>query len=313
MTNDHALDPDQLERFADDGYLLLSGVLPTEIVNSLRGTFAEVVDVLAHRWHKMGAVADPLVGVPFEERYLRLIQNPALRLPAAWRRILVSRPVYELWQQPSLLGAARSILGDEVFAHGVWNGRPRDPLGRSQQVTWHQDAYYYKGWRPSHSPLLSVWVPLVPVDEHRACMQYVTGSHKHGWIERTRLNNGEYGTAADPAAGNAIFTARMRPGDAVIFADTTVHRSTPNLSERVRWSIDIRYGRPMPEVIAGGSRGYRCFSASDPSSVETYETWAARYGYAPEELLDELTNFEEGYDIEALQAFSAASPYADIY
>jgi hypothetical protein len=313
MSHPYALTDDQRGRFARDGHLLLPGLLPAAVLDGLRSSFSRVVDQLAARWHDSGLIPDTFPDLPFDERYLRLVRSSPVRVPAAWRRVLVSRPVYDLWRRPELLGAVRSVLGDEIYAHGVWNGRPRDPCGRTQQVSWHQDAYYYKGWDPAVGPLLSVWIPLVPVDEQRACMQFVTGSHTSGWLPRIRLDNGEYGTDTGELDGAAVYTARMEPGDVVVFTDTTLHRSTPNVSDRVRWSIDIRFGRTVPGVVDNAPRGYRCFSAADPGAVESFETWARRYRYEPEELLVELTNFEEGYDLEALRAFSRASPYADIY
>lgn len=313
MDHPHALTAEQLDQFRRDGHLILRGVLPTGTLDALHGSFSRVVDHLARQWQQRGVITETYADLPYDQRYLRLIESSQVRVPAAWRRILVGRPVYDLWRAPELLGPVRSLIGDEVYAHGVWNARPRDPHGRTQQVAWHQDAYYYKGWDAAVGPLLSVWIPLVPVDEDTACLQFVTGSHTRGWIPRDRLPNGEYGTSDAALGDGPVSTARMEPGDVVIFTDTTLHRSTPNVSDRIRWNIDIRFAPAVDEVIRNSPRGYHCFSGADAERVESFETWAHRYRYEPEDLLTELTNFEEGYDLDALRAFSRASPYADIY
>ncbi|MCK1813214.1 phytanoyl-CoA dioxygenase family protein [Streptomyces sp. XM4011] len=309
----HALDEEQIARFRRDGFLILRDRLPEPVLAGVRGVFETVVDKLARRWQAHGVVEDALPGLGFEERYLRLLQSGVTKVPTAWRRILVSRPVHQLWQCPQLVGAVRSLLGDALYAHGVWNGRPRDPFGRSPQVHWHQDAHYYKAWDPQDGALLTAWLPLVPVDENSACLQFAAGSHRRGWIGRQRGEGGEY-TAADEAVDrHEVVTAAMRPGDVVLFSDTTLHRSTPNSSGRMRWSIDIRFGQDTPGIVAKTPRGYRCFNAGNPGSVEPFLAWASRYRYEPEDLLDELTNFEEGYDLGVLRAFSRTSPYSDVY
>jgi hypothetical protein len=307
-----ALTDDERATFERQGYLVLRGRIPLDTVDELFGVFSRTVDELATRWHRRGLISDVLADYPLDERYLGLLANDNVPVPSAWRRILVSETVFGLWQLPGLLGAVRSLLGEEVHAHGVWNGRPRDPFGRSQQVSWHQDAYYYRDWSAADGPLISAWIPLVEVDETSACLQFVTGSHERGWIPRQRLANGEYGSA-DTGADEDVFTARMQPGDVVLFTDTTLHQSAPNLSDHVRWSIDIRFARADSAAAARDRRGYRCASVAEPSSVLDFDQWQAQYRYEPEELLDELTNFEEGYDLAALRAFSKSSPFSDTY
>lgn len=308
----HALSPQQQEQFHQDGFIILRNVLPERTLEGVRSTIARAVDVLAQRWMDKGHVSETHDDKSLDERYLTLLREVS-SVPAAWRRLMVSPAVYRLWRCDELLGAVRSLVGDEVYAHGVWACRPRDPMGRTQAVAWHQDAYYYKGWEPGDGTLVSVWMPLVPVDAQTGCLQFAAGAHQRGWLPRQRLVDGEYGTAERDLEGVDVRTAVMDPGDAVIFADTMPHRSMENTSGRVRWSIDIRFGTASPEVIEKGPRGYYCFSSSAPDRVESYEIWRDRYEYDPGVLLDEMTNFEEGYDLDMLRRFSRMSPYNDVY
>ncbi|MBV9450230.1 MAG: phytanoyl-CoA dioxygenase family protein [Streptosporangiaceae bacterium] len=287
----YALTDDQHAAFERDGFLVVRGLMPPAVLDRIAGVFSDAVDTLALRWRDRGLITDTYAGLPLTERYLRILRDGGnqLRVHGAWRRILVSRPVFELWQRPELLGPARSLIGDELYALQAWNGRPRDPLGRTLPVGWHQDAHYYKNWGDAHGPLISVWIPLVPVDESSSCMQYVGGSHRRGRIEPSLTPTGEFVVAETEVDAPRICSAVMDPGDVVFFTDTTLHRSTPNTSDRVRWSIDIRFGRPSPGVIGSTPRGYYCFSAEDPSRVEDFDSWAARYQYMPEELAKEMT------------------------
>jgi Phytanoyl-CoA dioxygenase (PhyH) len=290
----YALTDDQRLAFERDGFLILRGQLPSAVLDRLEATFTRAVDTLAKRWRDAGLITQTYRDLPLGERYLRILRDGGEKIPmhGAWRRILVSRPVFELWQRPELLGPMRSLIGDELYAHGIWSGRPRDPLRGRLRVHWHQDAHYYKNWAAADGRLISVWIPLVPVDETNSCMQYVAGSHQAGWIEPTLTATGEFAIADTDVDPDRVRTAVMDPGDVVLFADTTLHQATRHRAERIRWSIDIRFGQATPGVVGKTPRGYRCFSAEDPAQVEDFATWAARYDYHPSDLAREITQIE---------------------
>ena len=298
MSHPHALTEDQLTSYERDGVLLLHDVLPAPVIEELRSLFDATVDRLASQWHAEGHITDPCADHPFDTRFAALREQLPAKFPTSWRKILVSPTVYRLWQLPELLGPIRSIVGDEVYAHGVWNGRPREPKSPIQKVLWHQDAHYYRDWTPADGKLVSVWMPLVPVDEETACLEMALGSHAAGQLPRTRGYNRLFTVAdehLDPYERKAM---AMQPGDALLFSDTTLHQSLDNRSPRVRWSIDIRFGAATPAVISKTPRGYYCFSASDPSRVESFETWADRYDYDKVGLDAEIEDLDTDIDLD---------------
>jgi hypothetical protein len=278
-TGMHALNPDELQGYQADGYLVRRGVIPEATLAGVRSVFEELVDRLAHRWLGEGFVTSTYDDLPFEKRFAALRTELPARFPTSWRKGLVSPEVFQLWQLPELLGPIRSLVGDEVYAHGVWNGRPREPGVMLQKILWHQDAHYYKRWDAADGPLVSVWLPLVPVDEHNGCLQMLPGSHRQGYIERHTGFNGLFTVDDAVIAAHTPVSLAMQPGDALFFSDTTVHQSLDNQSDGVRWSIDIRFGAATEGIMSKTPRGYRCFSATDPTSVESYDTWVSRYNY----------------------------------
>lgn len=278
-THPHALSDEQRAAYDRDGYLVLRGVVPAAVRAELQEVFEGVVDTLAKRWFDEGFVDNTFDDLPFETRFAALREQLPPRFATSWRKVLVSPEVYRLWQRPELLGPVRSLLGDEVYAHGVWNGRPREPHTAVQKILWHQDAHYYKGWDDADGELISVWMPLVPATEQAGCLQVAAGSHKVGYIDRLRGWNSLYTVADEALAGYDIVTCEMEPGDALLFSDLTLHQGLDNKADYVRWSIDIRYGEATPGIIGKTPRGYYCFSGEDPSRVESFETWQARYNY----------------------------------
>jgi hypothetical protein len=261
--------------FDRDGYVVIRDVVPQAALEGARASCATAVEHFAQTWLAEGLITDTCADAPFETRYAKLREQHPAQFPDTWRRILASRPIYDLWRLPEILGPVRELIGDEVVAHGVWNGRPREPNREVQRIPWHQDAHYYPMWSADDGRLVTCWIPLVPVDARSGCLQVVPGSHAGGYLEPVR-SNGQL-TVADSDVVGEPFTAEMAPGDILLFDALTLHRSVDNVSDYVRWSLDIRFGQATPAIQTKRLQGYTCYSASDPSAVEPFETWIASY------------------------------------
>jgi ectoine hydroxylase-related dioxygenase (phytanoyl-CoA dioxygenase family) len=272
---------DQIAQFNEEGTLLLRGLLDPASLQPLRQIFADGVEKQANEWLAAGRIADPHRGASFETRYAKLREQFPSQHSNSWRRILISRPMYDLWQHPQLLPVMRDLLGDELLAHGTFNGRPRPPHQKVMTIDWHQDAHYYRDYNYDDGRLISVWIPLVPVRAETGCLQVSPGSRKLGLLKAERLErNGLIGVPDDVVASQQVRTCEMNVGDVLLFDDLTLHRSLDNVSNIIRWSVDIRFCTAAnPQLRAKAGRCYKCFSASDPSSVESYESWAAQFDY----------------------------------
>jgi len=261
---------------------------------------------LAAAWLADGLLQDAAVDADFDHRWARLRQQMPAKYPTAWRRILASPEVYGLWQEPALIDAAADLLGDELIAHSIWNGRPRDSGSQdTQRIDWHQDAHYYKAWDAADGGLLSTWIPLVPVDAETGCLQVSPGSHRLGLLPQVAGANG-LRTIPDGSLDAAPVTLDMEPGDVLHFGDLTVHRALDNTSDRVRWSIDIRHGQNTKAIASKSGRGYVCRSA-DPTNVESYDTWRARYDYDLADLAEELGTKSGDLDADTAAAILGTS------
>lgn len=294
------------DAYERDGFLVRRGVLPDAVLDGVRLVFEGAVERLARSWVEAGLIGDDAGNADFDHRWARLRAQLPASFPTAWRRILASPQVYELWKEPVLADVAASLFGEELLAHSIWNGRPRDASQHdTQRIDWHQDAHYYKAWDPADGGLLSVWMPLVPVDADTGCLQIAPGSHRLGVLPQIRGAN-NLRTVPDEHVPDDPVTLEMEPGDVLYFSDLTLHRALDNVSDRVRWSIDIRFGEHTPAIASKSGRGYVCRSA-DPSRVESYETWIARYDYTLAELGEELGANYGDVDADAAAALLGTS------
>lgn len=272
------LTQEQLADYERDGCLVLRNAVGAATRQRVAACFEEIVDAFAREMVAAGDLADLHEDLPFETRWAAIrAEVPATR-PMVWRRVLVRPEIHDLWLEPALLGAAHSVLGPELRAYDLFNGRPREPHADLQTIDWHQDAFNCPRWDENDSRILTFWIPLVPVDEESGCLAVVPGSHGQGVLP-SRAD--EFGiTKIDPGAagdleGLAGTPVPMQPGDALMFNELVLHRSLPNVSERVRWSVDIRFSADEPAHRDKAPGGFRVRSESLPP--ESAQEWAAKW------------------------------------
>lgn len=271
------LAPEHIAQLQDEGYVLVKQILPAGVLDRVRDALTSVVDRMAQEWLQEGAIERLCEDSPFDVRWARIRQQlPALR-PVTWRRVLVSQPMYELWRRPELTGRIRTVLGDELWAHDTWNGRPREPHAPVQRIGWHQDTSYLRGWEPADGHILTCWIPLVPVDATSGCLQIMPGSHRSGLLP---AKDDRYHNLNIPNIHLRQFTPTTipaEPGDVLIFTERTVHRALDNVSDYVRWTVDIRFAADNAANRRKARGGFLCRTAHDPSRIESYPEWAGKY------------------------------------
>lgn len=77
----------------------------------------------------------------------------------------------------------------------------------------------------------------------------------------------------DAAADSVV--AEVAPGDVLFLNNLVPHRSLPNTSDGVRWSLDLRWQRPgEPDGFYGLKPPLVLAKADDPSFVPDWAAWA---------------------------------------
>lgn len=79
---------------------------------------------------------------------------------------------------------------------------------------------------------LTIWVPLIDVDEHNGCIQIVAGSHK--WFNSIRSFNMPSFFLDFELVAERLTAVPLRKGDAVVFNHSVFHGSKPNYSSNYR-------------------------------------------------------------------------------
>ncbi len=132
------------------------------------------------------------------------------------------------------------ILGAErLFLHMPPMARMVTPENKAAAVPLHQDMSYNEHL----FDFLTLWVPLVPIDEACGGIAVYPGSHR--LLPNPPLGPAvanDWRPALDPPAGlERVMLAPLRLGDVVVLHPKVMHESMPNRSDHVRLSCDYRF------------------------------------------------------------------------
>lgn len=145
-----------------------------------------------------------------------------------------------------VLGQAMVELGmKQPVLMGCCNMRYDVPDDSKHLFDWHQDTLYLLGSLNA----VTVWIPFGPVDAQHGSIEVVPGSHKRGIYPFKKISDKpvlegipflQRDLAIDYEITEPPVAVRAGRGDIVVFNQMLLHRSTPNRSDRPRWTAQIR-------------------------------------------------------------------------
>jgi len=146
------LSPQQIQKFHDDGFLIVRDLLPSAAYQPLLDELVVKVDELTNEAVSEGLLdpADTFSDAPFTER-LALVSNASSDQDRIWGYFDARQGkrhktagMFNLKTHPSILDAAESLIGPEIYSHPQYNLRAKLPGQDATVVPWHQDLAYLK-------------------------------------------------------------------------------------------------------------------------------------------------------------------------
>ena len=273
-----SLTEEQILFYHEEGYLVIPELLSVEDMAPARGSMEDKVEEIADELLKAGLIADKLQNEPFETRLARIFAGKSdedfLRYGRSWRD---RRPGYfHLMSNPKIIDAVESLIGGELFSNPVYNTRPKVPGVAAGAVPWHQDKSY---WPDANSnPVITVWIPLVDANEINGCLHIWPRTHKArvlSYHSESRTGTGYTEIDAEHLKSIREVALPIKAGGAILFNDRCIHMSTPNCSDHVRWSVDLRYQPTDQDPMPQHGAGFLVRSYQRPEAVATLEDWLA--------------------------------------
>ncbi|OIV36771.1 hypothetical protein BIV57_14455 [Mangrovactinospora gilvigrisea] len=275
------LSNEQITAYERDGFLVLPDLLDEAAMRPARQALTAKVDQIAEELLAAGKIDDALASAPFPTRLARLFDGLTaedfLAYGRSWRDRIPG--YYTLMSTPAILDAVESLIGPEIFANPVYNVRPKVPRIAAGAVPWHQDKSY---WPDANSnPVITVWIPFVDATLANGCLHVLPRTQRTrvmGFHHDTYTGTGFLELDEEHLRGLGTDRAIALPvpaGSAILFNDRLVHSSTPNNSDHVRWSVDLRYQPTDQDPMPGHGAGFLARSNAHPERVATLADWLA--------------------------------------
>ena len=268
----------QLAFFREEGYLLAEDVIDPSVFQWLRAELDEGIDAFARAALADGRLSDAHAEEPFERRlHLLALQlaDPAPML-ALGRGKQRTPGMFQIYTCLSLLDIVESVIGPEVLAHPQFNIRAKRPYQDEGVVPWHQDLGYLQP-DAAETFMVNFWIPLVDATRENGCMEVIAGSHRAPLLDHEHGMGpaGNFkGVIDEQLPHGEHVLCPVRVGGVLLTQHKTMHRSLPNVSDHIRWSLDLRYSHPELPTGRQGVPGFIARSRRDPESVcRSAEEW----------------------------------------
>jgi ectoine hydroxylase-related dioxygenase (phytanoyl-CoA dioxygenase family) len=247
------------EALALKGYALVRDLIPQADVDAV---LADVGEVLSRAgW--LRSASSPSDRIPAEGA---AYGDPDPVFKKTYQEVFNLELFHALPHHPALKNVMEMIVGDQVLVHPKPIGRLIFPRCERLVTHPHQD-YEFMGGDPE---FYTVWMPLHDCPIEVGPLRILEGSHRYGIQEHEKDNLHVPEIPLDVATGDEWVEGKVNAGDVLIFHSLTVHAAAPNISDRMRISLDCRFQdarrslNPSNLVFAG---------ESGKSWEKTYAAW----------------------------------------
>lgn len=234
----------QRQQYLRAGYLHLEQVIPQEILGSLQAVLERWADDMIDSWGVGRPTAGGSSSGDFSTKLYRAwldAGSPELLIKNI-NDSLYAEDFFHLFYYEKLQEIAKTLLRTQDI--GVHNGsfiRAKMPQQEYTTTPWHQDVQCMNDL--TRLDFITVWIPLVDVHESNSCLQIAKydpaeGMYKSRYHSDSRYVGMRKNDIEKLSEEKAI---HMKRGDILCFNRFLPHRTLPNESPSVRWSLDLRY------------------------------------------------------------------------
>lgn len=223
--------PELGQRMDRDGYLYIRGLLPKDVLESLRMQFLSIMCDAG--WVKAAAPLEDAIADPSG-----FCVEPEPNYMQVYARMYKLQAFHSLSQHPQLTGLVERMTGEPLLPHPNIIGRTIFPNRESYTTPPHQDFIPIQGTPDTYT----AWFPLNDLPEQMGGLELRAGSHRHG-LYNFKPALGAGGTTITDELPGYWVNGVLEQGDVLFFHSYTVHQGVSNASDRLRLSMDCRYQR----------------------------------------------------------------------
>ncbi len=286
------LTQEQIDTFFEQGYLRIEAALRPEDLDPVQQELEGIVDREAKRLVAEGQLDSDYAELPFDKRLVPIAKaDPTcpdkVRVPSN-----VGEALFNFLHNDRLLDLVESLIGPEIYCNSTLHVRPKmpatgdyeGPLSRHEWTQWspfHQDAGVLLP-EADDTLVVTTWIPLVDTDEMMGALSVYPRLHTGPLLthEHPTDGPGNWKIVDEELPPGGPTTVPVKRGGFLIFHPRTPHGSGPNKSDRIRWSMDLRWS----DARKANGRPYRpgllVRSQENPELIPTREEWIAAHKVA---------------------------------
>lgn len=251
--------------YSENGFLPIERLFNPDLLAPLIAELNQVIAGWALIYEAEGRLPNKFDDEPFERRLFRIDEAmngacPEIRGAIGGKR--KTPGMFHVMTLPAILDAVESLIGPEILSHPQFNSRAKLP-DKTSVVNWHQDIGFLEP-EAEETFMVNFWLPLVDSDEGNGCLEVIPGSHTVGRLPFK--DNPEYILPEVLPSGQPV-SCPVPKGGVLLLQHRTVHRSGPNNSTGIRWSLDIRYSDSRKPTGRAGVPGFVARSKEAPEKV----------------------------------------------
>ena len=290
------LTAEQLDRFHEDGYLVVEDVLDEADLVAIEAEYLDIVDRVSTDLVDRGKIL-PLTGTTFSEKYIEAMQQLE-DMYDLYQHLDISLPlldeldhshtmnagpeVFRLLTNPRLLDIVESVIGPEIYSNPVQHTRIKPPArhlpgaaldANIAATLWHQDSAVIDS-EADETDMLTVWLAVTDATIENGCLIVERGSHREELTLHCpgKIFPAEIYIPESIIDGDRVIPMEVPAGGAVLLHKMTEHGSLDNDSDDIRWSFDLRYqpidqptGRSVFPGFVARSNAHPESAISDPT------------------------------------------------
>jgi hypothetical protein len=244
------LTPQQIGFFHEEGYLIVPDVFDPGELEPVRQALHGEINRQARMLQAAGQLENLHADAGFDRQLGRIMSDSRAAGDAVVRGLMgvrgggfYSPEMFGLITHARLLDHIGALVGSAEIIASAYRIRPKLPNFGRGVVPWHQDSGYLAGHCDEHL-IITCWVPFVDATEENGCMQILPRTHRGRVAPHFTGGNADFLVIRDedlPGNPQRAITAACPRGGAVFMTNRTPHCSTPNTSDHIRWSVDLRY------------------------------------------------------------------------
>ena len=228
------------------GAFVAAGLISISDLSPIQSGIGNLIHLVSKQVNGAPLKANP--GETFDAGFVALNQVDRSQgglIYNACRRLL---PVHHISAHERLAELSRSLMKTKTLMCSNFKAvRIDQPSEDKYLFEWHQDYPYIQDSEDG----IVYWIPLHDVDHTNGNVVIAAGSHKLG-IQPVRVvdpeNKNKNGAASMTLAHPEIVNhfehvaVPVRQGEVLVFSELLLHRSSPNRTQRARWTLQVRHG-----------------------------------------------------------------------